>query len=132
LGPPVRLGRLVEGGIAPSLFALVERGARLRPELAAGLRGQVELRFNEIQVPVNISFDPGVIVVQDGPATRAALVVSGRLADIVLLTSVPLARGVPRPTNPRGRRALRLLAKKTVRMEGSRVLGRRLLELLSV
>lgn len=128
----VRLGRLAEGGIAPSLFALVERGARLRSELARSLRGQVELRFTEVGVPVTISFEASDILVEDGPATQAALVVSGRLADVVLLTSVPLLRGVPRPTNPRGRRALRRLANKQVRMEGSLVLGRRLLELLSV
>jgi hypothetical protein len=128
----VRLGPLADGGIAPSLFALVERGARLRPELAAGLRGQVELRFTEVEVPVTILFGENDIRVEDGPATDPALLVAGRLADVVLLTSVPLTRGVPRPTNPRGRQALRRLADKRVRMEGSRLLGRRLLELLTV
>lgn len=92
----------------------------------------MELRFTEVEVPVTISFEESDILVEDGPAARAVLVVSGRLADVVLLTSVPLLRGVPRPTNARGRRALRRLANKHVRMDGSRVLGRRLLELLSV
>ena len=81
---------------------------------------------------MTISFEEGEIMVEDGPAAQAALVVTGRLADVVLLTSVPLVRGVPRPTNARGRRALKRLADKSVRMDGSRVLGRRLLELLSV
>ncbi len=83
-------------------------------------------------MPVTVSFEEGEIMVEDGPAPAAALVVTGRLADVVLLTSVPLVRGVPRPTNARGRRALKRLADKSVRMDGSRVLGRRLLELLSV
>jgi hypothetical protein len=100
--------------------------------LARGLRGQVELRFSEIVLPVSISFDGDQILVRDGPAANAALVVSGRLPDVVLLTSVPLVRGVPRPTSARGRRALRSLTSRRVRMQGSRVLGRRLLELLSV
>jgi hypothetical protein len=96
------------------------------------MRGQVELRFAEVEVPVTVSFGETDILVEDGPAAHPALVVSGRLSDVVLLTSVPLVRGVPRPTNPRGRRALRSLTNKRVRMEGSRLLGRRLLELLTV
>lgn len=128
----VRLGALAEDGIAASVFPLVERGCRLRPQLAAQLQDEVELRFEEGYVPVRIAFGEAEVLVEDASAVDPAVVLSGRLPDVVLLTAVPLARGVPRPTSARGRRALSHLARGRVRLEGSRVVGRRLLALLSV
>jgi len=36
--PQVRLGALLEGGLAPAIMAIVERGAQKRPALARSLR----------------------------------------------------------------------------------------------
>jgi len=38
--PRVKLGRMVEDGVAPSIFGLLERGIAREPELAAGMRGR--------------------------------------------------------------------------------------------
>ena len=43
--PAIRLGRTLRGGIAPSIYGLVERGLLKRPELAGAVRGRVQLRF---------------------------------------------------------------------------------------
>ena len=41
--PDVRLGATADDGIAASIFALVERGAARRPELAREMRGRSAL-----------------------------------------------------------------------------------------
>jgi hypothetical protein len=38
--PSVRLGRMVENGVAPSIFGLIERGIAREPELASRMRGR--------------------------------------------------------------------------------------------
>lgn len=43
----VRLGRRRATGVAPSLFVWVERGVRMRPRVAASIRGEVVFRFAE-------------------------------------------------------------------------------------
>src|ERR1700738_5201958 len=63
--PPVRLGALVDDGIAPSVYALVERGATRRPDLARAARGVVELRFDEDLAAVRIHFGEREILVED-------------------------------------------------------------------
>ena len=42
--PRVKLGCMVEHGVAPSIFGLLERGIACEPELAAGMRGRAALR----------------------------------------------------------------------------------------
>jgi hypothetical protein len=132
----VRLGRMVEDGVAPSIFGLIERGIAREPELAADMRGRVVFRFAEDFSPLRISFRPRSVVVEDGDARRPDLVIEGRLPDIVHFATVPTLRGrlhgVPDPRQPRGRKALRRLADGRVRVTGDRVLGRRLLRLLAV
>ena len=39
----VRLGRMVEDGVVPSIFGLVERGIAREPDLAAQMRGLLRL-----------------------------------------------------------------------------------------
>ena len=56
--PRVRLGRMVEDGIAPSILGLIERGIVREPELAARMRGRVVFRFREDFSPLRISFRP--------------------------------------------------------------------------
>ena len=134
--PRVRLGRMVEDGVAPSIFGLIERGIAREPGLAAEMRGRVVFRFAEDFSPLRITFRPRSVVVEDGDARKPDLVIEGSLPDIVHFATVPTLRGrlhgVPDPRQPRGRKALRRLADGRVRVEGNRVLGRRLLRLLAV
>jgi hypothetical protein len=134
--PSIRLGRMVEDGVAPSIFGLIERGIAREPELAAKMRGRVVFRFAEDFSPLRIHFRPRSVVVEDGDSRKPDLVISGRLPDIVHFATVPTLQGrlhgVPDPRQPRGRKALRRLADGRVRIEGDRVLGRRLLRLLAV
>jgi hypothetical protein len=135
--PKVTLGQVADNGISPSLFGLVEHGARKRPELARRLRGLVEIRFKEHFAPVRLSFADDGIHVEDAHAAgrderRPDLVVSGSLADIVQFASAPLAAGVPKLTDARGRAALRRVANRKVRLEGSPRLAQRLLKLLEL
>lgn len=132
----VRLGRMVENGVAPSIFGLIERGIAREPELADRMRGRVVFRFAENYSPLRISFKAKSVVVEDGDSRKPDLVITGRLPDIVHFATVPTLRGrlqgVPDPRRPHGRRALGRIATRRVRVEGDRVLGRRLLRLLAV
>ena len=132
----VRLGRMVEHGVAPSVFGLIERGIAREPDLAGVMRGRVVFRFAEGFSPLRITFRPRSVVVEDGDSRRPDLVIEGSLPDIVHFATVPTLRGrlhgVPDPRQPRGRKALRRLADGRVKVIGDRVLGRRLLRLLAV
>ena len=141
--PKLRLGRLADDGIAPSVYVLVERGVARRPALAREARGVVEFRFAEAIAPVRIDFTGSEIVVEDAGAEdgeaisgmRAPepdLVVSGRLPDIIRLTTAPTMAGLPSPMDPRGRTALRHLARGRVQVRGDRALGRRLMALMAL
>jgi hypothetical protein len=130
--PDVRLGATRDDGIAASIFALVERGATRRPDLAHQMRGRVELRFAEDLAPVRLLFEGDVVVVEDGPEETPDLRISGRLPHVVALTVAPLVGGVPNPATVRGRTALAKVAGGHVKLEGDRALGRRLLRLLAV
>jgi hypothetical protein len=127
---------MVEDGVAPSIFGLIERGIAREPDLASVMGGRVVFRFAEGFSPLRITFRPRSVVVEDGDARRPDLVIEGSLPDIVHFATVPTLRGrlhgVPDPRQPRGRQALRRLANGRVRMSGDRVLGRRLLRLLAV
>jgi hypothetical protein len=128
---------VAENGISPSLFGLVEHGARKRPALASRLRGSVEIRFKERFAPVRLYFAGDGIRVEDldgagSDRPRPDLVVSGSLPDIVQFASAPLAGGLPKLTDARGRAALKRVASRRVRVEGSARLARRLLKLLEL
>lgn len=127
---------MVPGGIAPSVFALVERGAGLRPGAAAAFGGCVELRYAEGFAPTRIARTGGSILVEDvDEAARpplADVVVVAPLPLLVQLAAAPMAGGVPKPTTPRGRAALASVARGQVRITGSRALARRLLQLLQI
>lgn len=131
--PKITLGRVAENGISPSLFGLVEHGAQRRPELARELRGVVEIRFQERFAPVRLAFGEQGVLVEDGDGSgRPDLVIKGSLPDIVQLSSAPLAGGLPKLTDTRGRAALKRVVGRRVTMEGDRKLGRRLLRLLEL
>jgi hypothetical protein len=109
---------LADGGLAPAIMAIVERGVTRRPDQARALGIEVELRMEESYPPVRIVFDPGGVLVEDGPAHAPALCISGALSDLVALLVVPLVGGVPSPMNARGRAALGMLASRRVRIQG--------------
>ncbi|MBV9605592.1 MAG: hypothetical protein JO027_10810 [Solirubrobacterales bacterium] len=116
--PEVRLGELVDGGLAPAIMAIVERGVNRRPAEARALGVEVELRMEESYPPVRIVFAADGVLVEDGPAHAPALQISGALPDLVALLVTPLMGGVPSPINPRGRAALGMLASRRVRIQG--------------
>lgn len=139
--PVVRLGRMLEDGVSPSIFGLLERGIAREPGLAALMRGRVVFRFEEGFSPLRIAFRPKTVVVEDGDLRKPDLVIAGRLPDIVHFATVPMfservlggrLHGVPDPRAPSGRAALGKLASGRVQMEGDRTLARRLLRLLAV
>jgi hypothetical protein len=127
---------MVEGGVAPAIFGLIERGVAREPELVSQMRGKVVFRFSEDFSPLRVTFKPRTVVVEDGDARKPNLVIAGRLPDIVHLSAVPRLggrlRGIPDPRKPRGREALSRIASGRVRMDGDTGLGLRLLQLLAV
>ncbi len=134
--PPVRLGALSDDSIAASVYVLVRHGAGLRPALAAALRGSVLLRFaDESYSPVRVDFCGDEIHVEDAPRVEDRahdLEIVGRLGDVNALLAAPLAGGLPKPTSPRGRRALARLADGRVDFVGPLGLARKVLMLLAV
>lgn len=133
---PVELGHLEPNGIAPSLFAMVERGVALRAALARSMHGTVEIRFSQRFAAVRIAFTDDGVLVEDVRDRRSAdqpdVAISGSLPDVVQLVSVPLIGGVPKPTGARGRAALASVTSGRVKVEGSRQLARRLVQLLQI
>ena len=130
--PAIRLGRTLRGGIAPSIYALVERGVLKRPERAAVVHGRVQLRFRDAHPPVAMVFDGGQIEVFDGEVEGANLTVTAGLADVVLLTTAPLSMGMPSPVNARGRAVLQKMARGEIRLWGDLTLARAMLELMRI
>ncbi len=127
---------MVDDGVAPSILGLLERGVEKRPQVAAAMRGRVVFRFAEGFSPLRIAFRPKTIVIEDGDLRKPDLVIAGSLPDIVHFITVPILGGrlggVPNPARARGRVAIARVAQGRVRIEGSRRLGRRLLQLLAL
>jgi hypothetical protein len=129
--PQVRLGTLVEGGLAPAVMAVVERGVRRRPALASSIRAEIELHLDAYP-PCRVVFGDRLVLVEDGLATAPDLRVEGALPDLISLMVAPLVGGVPNPINARGRAALGMVAFGRVRIEGRIGMMRRLLGVLRV
>jgi hypothetical protein len=122
-------------GISPSLFGLIERGVERRPSVVQSLEARIELRFDEGFAPIQISFESDGILVEDAADDSdwsPDVVIRGSLPDVVQLASAPLKGGIPNPVNKRGRAALARVAGGRVRIEGRRLLARRLLQLLQL
>jgi hypothetical protein len=130
--PALRLGRTLRGGLAPSIYALVERGVLKRPEQAAMVNGRVQLHFGDSYPPVAMDFTHGRIEVFDGEVDRPNLTVGANLADVVLLTTAPLRMGMPSPVNARGRAVLQKMARGQIRLRGDLALARSMLELMRI
>jgi hypothetical protein len=130
--PKVELGEVTEGGVAPAIMAIVDRGATRRPELARGLSAEVELNFEEGYPPVRVVFADDGIRVEDGPAAEADLRVTGALPDLVSLMVAPLVGGLPNPMAAKGRAALGMVALRRVKVEGRLTLLRRFLGVIRI
>ncbi len=128
----VELGQISEGGVAPAIMAIVDRGVRRRPALAENLRAEVELNIAEPYPPVRIVFGERHVVVEDGSALEPDLRVSGTLPDLVSLMVAPVVGGLPNPIAARGRAAIGMVALKRVRVEGRLALLRRFLSVIRI
>jgi acetyl esterase/lipase len=130
--PDVRLGTLAEGGLAPAILAIVERGVNRRPALARELRADVQLDYDEGYPPVRVVFAGHHVLIEDGPSTAPDLRVSGALPDLVSLMMTPHLGGLPNPIAARGRAALGMVVFRRVRIQGRLGLLRRLLRVIAV
>jgi hypothetical protein len=130
--PQVRLGALQEGGLAPAIMAIVERGVRRRPALASSIHAEIQLEPEENYPPIRIVFGERLVLVEDGPAVAPDLRVEGTLPDLISLMVTPLLGGLPNPINARGRAALGLVAVGRVRVEGRISLMRQLIRVIRV
>ena len=127
------MANIADGSIAPTVYAIIDRGAGLRPFFAAEMRGSILLCFNGAHPPVHIDFAGHTITVSDGAdGHQVDLRIDAALPDLIALLVVPLSGGIPRPTTKRGRAALARLADGRVEMTGPIGLGRKLLRLMSV
>jgi hypothetical protein len=130
--PALRLGDTSADGIAPTMYALLERGVERRPDLARQMDGRVDVHFAEDIAPVRIAFAGAQIVVEDGAWDRADFRVRGRLPHIVHLTTTPMLAGVPNPVRADGRATLVRMRRGELRLTGDRALGRKFLRLLEL
>jgi hypothetical protein len=131
--PEVRLGELLDGGLAPAILGIVDRGVRRRPEPARALRAEVELAIDDGGYPpVRIVFGEDDVLVEDGACEKPDLRIRGALPDLISLLVAPALGGLPNPMNSRGRAALQLVASRRVRVEGRLGLVRRVLSVIRV
>jgi len=130
--PAVRLGTLIDGGLAPAIMAIVERGVRRRPAAARTLNAEVEVNLEEPYPPVRILFGQRRVLVEDGPSVAPDLRISATLADLVHMMVTPLLGGIPSPAHARGRATLGMVAIGRIRFEGRLGLMRRLLTVIRI
>jgi hypothetical protein len=126
------LGQLAEGGVAPAIMAIVDRGVKQRPALSNNLRAEIELNMGDGYPPVRIVFGDEAVLVEDAPGEEPDLRVSGRLPDLVSLMVAPLVGGLPNPIDRRGRAVLGMVALRRVRVQGKLALLKRFLGVIAV
>ena len=96
-------GTLIDGGLAPAIMAIVERGVRRRPAAARALNAEVELNLEAPYPPVRILFGQRRVLVEDGASVEPDLRISATLADLVHMMVTPLLGGMPSPVHAHGR-----------------------------
>jgi hypothetical protein len=94
----LRLGHLEQGSVAPAVFGLVDRGLMKRPELAAGLGCQIELRMT-LHPPVRISFARGTVLVEDASPNEPPAVPAGREGTVAEVALEPEEDDQPPPAH---------------------------------
>ena len=117
--------------MAPAILAIVDRGLLRRPELLLGLCGEIKLAMDGYP-PVAVLVGDGGVLIEDGPAKKPDLRLTGTLPDLTSLLVAPLIGGVPNPIDRRGRVALGLVAQRRVRFEGSLALLRQFLAAIRI
>jgi hypothetical protein len=106
--PDVKLGEVGEGSAAAAIMAIVDRGARQRPELTREMMAEVELNIEERYPAVRIVLTGSHVLVEDGSASAPDLPVGGSLPDLVSLMASPLVGVCPiRSTAEAGPRSAR-------------------------
>ena len=130
------LGPTGERSLAATVYGLLDRGARLRPDIAAQLDGCVVVTFSDGgHADVRIDCHDGRIAVCDAALAGGGepdLEIRASLHDFVVLLGAPLTRGFPKPTDRRGRAALARIADGRVDFIGSIALARRFMRVMSV
>ena len=61
----MRLGALQDGGLAPAIMAIVDRGLRRNPRLSHALTAEIELCFKEGYPPVRIVFGERMVLIEE-------------------------------------------------------------------
>ena len=117
--------------MAPAILAIVDRGLLRRPELLLGLCGEIELAMDGYP-PVAVLVGDGGVLIEDGPAKKPDLRLTGTLPDLVSLLVAPLVGGLPNPMAAKGRAALGMVALRRVRVEGRLPLLRRFLGVIRI
>lgn len=91
--PRVRLGRREPNSVAPAVYAIVERGCMKRPELAAALRCQAEMRLRDGYPAVRLTFADAGIFIEDAPANEPSADPPGEPATLEEIEEIAAAAG---------------------------------------
>lgn len=130
--PEVKLGPLVEGGLAPAILAIVERGTRRRPALARAREAEVELSVREGYLPVRIAFEEGAVLVEDGPAIAPRSAGRWRVGGSHAAAGSPEPGGGSAADGRPGRSAVAMVASRRIRVSGRIGLLRRFLSVIRI
>jgi hypothetical protein len=98
--PEIRLGRREPNSVAPAVFAIVERGCMMRPELGAGLRCCAELRLSDGYPAVRLTFAETAIFVEDAPPDEPSADPPGRSVSLDELRAGSAGAVAPAGTDP--------------------------------
>lgn len=119
MSPTVRYLDAEPNGLAQMLGALIEANLERRPDLGSRLRPAViGISALDAGVAVSIRLGPGEVVVRNGLARGAQVVVGADSDTLVELSSVPLRLGLPDLTTPAGRAVVRKLLTGRLKVRG--------------
>lgn len=91
--PEVRLGHQEPDSVAPAVYAIVERGCMKRPELAARLRCQAEIRLRDGYPTVRATFADPAIFIEDAPPGDLSADPPGKAATLDEIEAIDLRAG---------------------------------------
>lgn len=114
------------------MYALLDRGADRRPEVARSISGSVLFDFEEGFAPLLVCFEPDLICVSDEDSEDPDLRVIGPLPGVIHFATAPQLRGIPNPARVQGRAAIASFASGRVRVEGDFGIARKLVRLLAL
>ena len=116
-------GDAQENGLALMLAPLIEQNVEQHPAKAknlAKLRGDVSIiaKDEDSSVEVTLSFRGDEVVVLDGVVPKPKLKVTASYEDVILLSSLPMALGLPNLFSQPGREFAGKLLRRNVRIAG--------------